>query len=178
MKVCKINTLTTYFILLLATGLLACKPIVEPKDHPKKSKEVTTEPAPAPAPSAPPASSAPAEPVSKIEDVQSIQSLESNVASYDTNKDTEASAQYIEPSVAAKEAQVQVADDGSDVVKATPAIMRKVQQALVDAGFNPGPVDGVSGAKTVAAIESFQKRNGIPPGKLTKKTLRALGVDY
>ena len=177
MKICKINTLTTYIILLLATGLLACKPIVEPKDHPKKSKEVTTEPAPAP--SAPPASSAPPEPVSKIEDVQSIQSLESNVASYDTaNKDTEASAQYIEPSVAAKEAQVQVADDGNDVVKTTPAIMRKVQQALVDAGFNPGPVDGVSGAKTTAAIESFQKRNGIPSGKLTKKTLRALGVDY
>lgn len=174
MKICKINTLTTYIILLLATGLFACKPIAEPKDHPKKSKEATTEPAPAPAPSAPPAPSVPAEPVSKIEDVQSIQSLESNASSYDT----EASAQYIEPSVAAKEAQVQVADDGNDVVKTTPAIMRKVQQALVDAGFNPGPVDGVSGAKTTAAIESFQKRNGIPSGKLTKKTLRALGVDY
>lgn len=176
MKICKINTLTTYIILLFATGLFACKPIVEPKDHPKKSKEVTTEPAPASSAST---SSAPVEPVSKIEDVQSIQSLESNVASYDTaNKDTEASAQYIERGVAAKETQVQVADDGSDVVKATPAIMRKIQQALVDAGFNPGPVDGVSGAKTVAAIESFQKRNGIPSGKLTKKTLRFLGVDY
>ena len=57
--------------------------------------------------------------------------------------------------------------------------MRKVQQALVNAGFNPGPVDGVSGAKTVAAIEGFQKQNGIPTtGKLTKKTLRTLGVDF
>ena len=56
--------------------------------------------------------------------------------------------------------------------------MRKVQQALVNAGFNPGPVDGVSGAKTVSAIESFQKQNGIPAGKLTKRTLRALGVEF
>ena len=56
--------------------------------------------------------------------------------------------------------------------------MRKVQQALVNAGFNPGPVDGVSGAKTVNAIESFQKQNGIPAGKLTKRTLRALGVEF
>jgi len=60
----------------------------------------------------------------------------------------------------------------------TPAIMRKVQQALVDAGFKPGAVDGVSGAKTVAAIESFQKQNNIPTGKVTKRTLRALGVDF
>ena len=56
--------------------------------------------------------------------------------------------------------------------------MKKVQQALVNYGFNPGPVDGVSGAKTVAAIESFQKQNDIPVGKLTKRTLRALGVDF
>lgn len=48
----------------------------------------------------------------------------------------------------------------------------------MDAGFNPGPVDGVSGAKTVAAIESFQKNNDIPVGKLNKRTLRALGVDF
>ncbi|MBX9637526.1 MAG: peptidoglycan-binding protein, partial [Nitrosomonas sp.] len=60
----------------------------------------------------------------------------------------------------------------------TPAIMRKIQQALASAGFNPGPADGVSGAKTVAAIESFQKQNNIPTGKITKRTLRALGVDF
>ena len=69
-------------------------------------------------------------------------------------------------------------DDGNDVVKVTPDLMRKIQQALVNAGYNPGPVDGVSGAKTTTAIESFQKKNGIPTGKITKKTLRALGVDF
>ena len=80
--------------------------------------------------------------------------------------------------IAASGSPAEVIDDGDDVVTATPAIIRKVQQALVNAGFNPGPVDGVSGAKTVSAIENFQKQNGIPVGKLTKKTLRALGVKF
>lgn len=176
MKSCKISSLAAYAILLLIAGLLfGCKPIYDKKPIPgKESKEVVTEPAPAaPATSAP--APAAAEPVTKIEDVQSIQSLESTKETFDAvSKDTEASA----PSVATSEVQAQVADDGNDVVKVTPGIMRKVQQALVDAGFNPGPVDGVSGAKTVAAIESFQKQNGIPAGKLTKKTLRAMGVDF
>lgn len=172
MKSCKISTLVAYTILLLIAGsLFGCKPIYDKKPVPgKESKEVVTEPA-APAPSVP----ATAEPVTKIEDVKSIQSLESTKETFDAvSKDTEASV----PSVATNEAQVQVVDDGNDVVKVTPGIMRKVQQALVDAGFNPGPVDGVSGAKTVAAIESFQKQNGIPAGKLTKKTLRAMGVAF
>ena len=173
MKSCKISTLVAYTILLLIAGsLFGCKPIYDKKPVPgKESKEVVTEPA-ASAPSVP----ATAEPVTKIEDVQSIQSLESTIETFDAaSKDTGASA----PSVAAtNEAKVQVVDDGNDIVKATPGIMRKVQQALVNAGFNPGPVDGVSGAKTVVAIESFQKQNGLPTGKLTKKTLRAMGVDF
>ena len=116
-------------------------------------------PAAAPAPAAPPAAAPaapPVEPVTSLEEVKSIESLGSGSAA----------------------APAPVVDDGNDVVTVTPAIMRKVQQALVNAGFNPGPVDGVSGAKTVSAIESFQKQNGIPAGKITKKTLRALGVDF
>ena len=170
MKSSKISKLTAYAILLLVTGLLfACKPIFEKKPLPgKESKEVAAAPAAnAPAASAPAASApAPAEPATKIEEVQSIQSLESAAEMPVASKGIEAPA------------QVQVADDGNDVVKITPVIMRKVQQALVNAGLNPGPVDGVSGAKTVSAIESFQKQNNIPAGKLNKRTLRALGVDF
>ncbi len=164
MKSSKTSTLVTCAVLLLATGLLfGCKPIMDKKPLPPKeeSKEVApaAAPTPAPAPAPAPAPSAAAEPVTKIEEVQSIQSLES----IDTAPST---------------TQVQVADDGDDVVKVTPTIMRKVQQALIDAGFNPGPADGVSGAKTRIAIESFQKQNNLPTGKLTKKTLRVLGVDF
>ena len=152
----RISTLKACVVLLLSAGLLfGCKPISEEKPlSPKEeSKEVTA--APEPAPVAPPAAaSAPVEPATDIEEITSIESLGSD-------------------STPAPEI-----DDGDDVVTVTPAIMRKVQQALGNAGFNPGPVDGVSGAKTVSAIESFQKQNGIPAGKITKKTLRALGVDF
>lgn len=169
MKFSKISKLVAYTILLLSVGLLiGCKPIFEKKPLPKENKDAAAPaaapaaPAPAaapiPAPAAPAAT--PAEPAAKVEDVQSIQSIES------------ATSAQAGQSAAAQP------DDGDDVVKMTPAIMRKVQQALVNAGLNPGPVDGVSGAKTVAAIESFQKQNNIPTGKVTKRTLRALGVDF
>lgn len=168
MKSSKISKLVAYTILLLSLGLLfGCKPIFEKKPIPKDNKDAAAAPAaaPAPAPAAPAAAPAPApaEPVAKIEEVQSIQSIESA-----------ASTQEAQPGAAA----AQSVDDGDDVVKVTPAIMRKIQQALASAGFNPGPADGVSGAKTVAAIESFQKQNNIPTGKITKRTLRALGVDF
>jgi hypothetical protein len=172
MKFSKISKLVAYTILLLSVGLLiGCKPIFEKKPLPKENKDAAAPaaapavPAPAPAAAPIPAPAAPAatpaEPAAKVEDVQSIQSIESAT-----------SAQAGQSAAAAQP------DDGDDVVKMTPAIMRKVQQALVNAGLNPGPVDGVSGAKTVAAIESFQKQNNIPTGKVTKRTLRALGVDF
>ncbi len=175
MKYSGISTLATYTMLLLFAGLLfACKPIFEKKPPPdKESKEVVTESAPVAS------ANATAEPVTQIEDVQSIQSLESTSESLDAaNNDAEVLAQEAQPNAAIEEAQEQAVDDGDDVVKATPAIIRKVQQALTDAGLSPGPVDGVSGARTVAAIESFQKQNDIPAGKLTKRTLRALGVEF
>lgn len=175
MKYSKISTLAAYIMLFISAGLLfGCQPPDDPKAVPdKKSKEVVTEPAPAAS------ADAAAEPVTQIEDVQSIQSLESTSETPDVaNNDAEALAQVEQPGIETVEDQEQAVDDGDDVVKATPVIIRKVQQALADAGFNPGPVDGVSGARTVAAIESFQKQNDIPSGKLTKRTLRALGVEF
>lgn len=74
---------------------------------------------------------------------------------------------------------IELIDDATDVVPATPDIIRDVQQGLRDAGFDPGPVDGMSGSKTVAAIIDFQKQNNLEAGgKLTKETLRALGVSF
>ncbi len=71
-----------------------------------------------------------------------------------------------------------LASDATDVVAANPAIIRGIQQGLVNAGFNPGPVDGMSGAKTQDAMESFQRQNNLAVGKITKETLRALGVNF
>jgi uncharacterized protein (TIGR02594 family) len=39
--------------------------------------------------------------------------------------------------------------------------VREIQQALQAAGFNPGPVDGIRGRKTIAAIKEFQKAHGL-----------------
>lgn len=69
--------------------------------------------------------------------------------------------------------------DATDVVPATSSIIRGVQQALTDKGFKPGPVDGASGPRTVAAINDFQKQSNLATGgQLTKETLRALGVNF
>lgn len=166
MKFNKTSTVASCLVLFLSAALMTgCKPIFEKKPLPPKDG-VAAPAASAPAAAPAPASAEPAE----IEDVQSLESLDSTEAAADEASDEvsdEASA-AIEP----------VVDDGDDVVKPTPAIMRKIQQALVDAGFNPGPVDGVSGARTVAAIEGFQKQNDIPAGKIDKRTLRALGVEF
>lgn len=171
MKSSKISTLVTYTILLLSVALLfGCKPIFEKKPIPDKESESKEAAPPVPAPAPAPSTTTPAEPLTKIEELQSLESTARTLDMESTQED--------QPSVASTKAPAQAADDGDDVVKATPALMRKVQQALVNAGFNPGPVDGVSGAKTVAAIESFQKQNNIPAGKLDKRTLRALGVDF
>jgi hypothetical protein len=172
MRFCKISALTAHMMLVLAAGLLlGCNPPADPKADAKKSKEIVTEPAKGAA--------AVAEPVTKIDEVGSIESLGAAIEELDSaNMANDASAQGTKPTAKETSTQTQVVDDGNDVVKVTPVIMRKVQQALVNAGFNPGPVDGVSGAKTQNAIESFQKQNNLPAGKLTKNTLRALGVDF
>jgi peptidoglycan hydrolase-like protein with peptidoglycan-binding domain len=39
--------------------------------------------------------------------------------------------------------------------------IRDIQSALAQAGYDPGPVDGVRGQKTTAAIEAFQKDHGL-----------------
>jgi Putative peptidoglycan binding domain len=60
-----------------------------------------------------------------------------------------------------------------------PAKMMKIQQALKDKGFDPGPIDGVAGAKTREAIRAFQKANNLhvtAEESIDDETARALGV--
>jgi len=54
----------------------------------------------------------------------------------------------------------------------------KVQQALKDKGQDPGPIDGMMGSKTKAAVKAFQEANGMKgTGKLDKETADKLGVE-
>lgn len=53
-----------------------------------------------------------------------------------------------------------------------------LQQRLLSFGFNPGPIDGIFGNQTQAAVISFQKsRNLVPDGIVGVKTWTALGVN-
>ena len=58
----------------------------------------------------------------------------------------------------------------------TPGIVRSLQEALKTASFDPGPIDGVLGRQTLAAVESYQQAKGLTVGSLTLETLETLGV--
>jgi hypothetical protein len=58
----------------------------------------------------------------------------------------------------------------------SPDIVRKLQSALRSAGHNPGSIDGVLGKSTMAAVNAYQKANGLASGQLTIKTLKSLKV--
>jgi hypothetical protein len=52
-----------------------------------------------------------------------------------------------------------------------------IQRALLTKGFNPGPIDGVIGWRTMAAVNDFQKKNNLPADKyLNIATVKALGI--
>lgn len=52
---------------------------------------------------------------------------------------------------------------------------RDIQNALKTAGFDPGPIDGIRGRKTIAAIKQFQAQHGlVVDGIVGPKTADAL----
>lgn len=56
-------------------------------------------------------------------------------------------------------------------------LVRNVQQALNDKGYNAGPMDGQWGPATEDAVRKFQRASGLPEtGQLERSTLNALGV--
>jgi peptidoglycan hydrolase-like protein with peptidoglycan-binding domain len=51
----------------------------------------------------------------------------------------------------------------------------QVQELLKDAGFNPGPIDGILGPRTKGALRRYQASQGLPAtGALDKATRQAL----
>ena len=55
--------------------------------------------------------------------------------------------------------------------KSTPAHVREVQQALLDAGYDPGPIDGVMGPRTKAALRKYV---AVPPPQVPTAADRTL----
>ncbi len=58
----------------------------------------------------------------------------------------------------------------------TQGMNKKIQQALKDAGYYSGPVDGSIGRGTMNSVKKYQKEKDLPRGGLTIKTLEELGL--
>jgi hypothetical protein len=55
--------------------------------------------------------------------------------------------------------------------------VKQAQQALKEKGYDPGPIDGVMGARTKEAIKSFQGASNLPAsGTLDAQTSQQLGI--
>ncbi|MBI4526843.1 MAG: peptidoglycan-binding protein [Deltaproteobacteria bacterium] len=56
--------------------------------------------------------------------------------------------------------------------------VKKAQQALKEKGHDPGPVDGIIGPRTQAALKAFQQAQGLnASGQLNDETKQALGLE-
>ena len=66
------------------------------------------------------------------------------------------------------------ARDVTDIPRENPFI-EEAQRLLAEAGFDPGPADGMSGGRTESAMREFQQAEGLRiTGTLTLETLNAL----
>ena len=62
---------------------------------------------------------------------------------------------------------------------ATSDQVKTLQQSLQDKGMDPGPIDGIMGPKTMAALKAFQKDQKLTEsGKLDDQTREKLGVSH
>jgi putative peptidoglycan binding protein len=58
-------------------------------------------------------------------------------------------------------------------------LVKDVQRRLRKLGFHSGPIDGVYGPQTAAAVQAFQmSKRLLPDGEVGKDTAKALGVDW
>ncbi|MBI4529122.1 MAG: peptidoglycan-binding protein [Deltaproteobacteria bacterium] len=56
--------------------------------------------------------------------------------------------------------------------------IKKAQEALKEKGHDPGPVDGIMGPRTQAALRAFQQAQGLKAsGTLDNETKKALGLE-
>jgi hypothetical protein len=63
----------------------------------------------------------------------------------------------------------------SSTIPVQSANIKEMQQKLIDLGYQPGPVDGISGNKTINALKKFQQDYGLPvTGKADKETMNKL----
>lgn len=70
-----------------------------------------------------------------------------------------------------------VTEDPGPPLVTEPRQVRRAQRLLAGLGHKPGPVDGVLGPRTVAAVSAFQADSGLEPdGRLTEPIIAKLKV--
>ena len=69
-------------------------------------------------------------------------------------------------------------DQAGQAQMASKEEVKKIQEALKERGFDPGPVDGVMGPNTAKALKAFQTSQGLKAsGRIDAQTKRDLGID-
>lgn len=93
----------------------------------------------------------------------------------DTTKNTK--DKVVDTTKDTKDKVVEKTDRAIDKIAAKTERMdvRNTQQSLMDKGFSPGPIDGVHGPRTSAAIRDFQTKEGLMvTGQLNDETTARL----
>jgi peptidoglycan hydrolase-like protein with peptidoglycan-binding domain len=155
MNTSKINA-TAIALLTSITFLTGCGE--EQKEEAKQTDRTVSESTPAPA------------------DSKTVNTA-TEVAGQTVEKTAETAQDLTSTSEIATTTVEEVVSDALVPVKTTPELVRKIQQVLSHAGFNPGYVDGKMGPKTMSALESFQKQRNLAVGQITEETLQALDIE-
>lgn len=148
-------------------------------------EEAKAGPTGSPSPVAPPPAATPLVPTATVDRVEQAEA-EFETAQDAANDDTPlafAAEQFTSAAVALEVSWLRLFSDAgclpdeqqAAAVAAVSSYTATLQQALTDAGYYTGAVDGVYGPETVAAVEALQSANGLPvTGTVDKATEEAL----
>jgi peptidoglycan hydrolase-like protein with peptidoglycan-binding domain len=141
-------------------------------------------------PSAAPSSATPSASATPVS-VSAVQKAETQFAAAqagisDNTPLAQAAEQFNAAAVALEMAWLQLLGDSgcltdaqqAQAATAVESYTTALQQALADAGYYDGEVDGIYGPETVAAVQALQKANGLPQtGTVDKATEQALRTE-
>jgi peptidoglycan hydrolase-like protein with peptidoglycan-binding domain len=83
----------------------------------------------------------------------------------------------LQPAYAEDADRVQISAEGGYSSLNENPVVRQVQIALQKKGYNVGNTDGIFNADTRAAVNRFERDNGLPEtGSITLPVLKALGL--
>jgi len=87
-------------------------------------------------------------------------------------------AEALKKAVKPKKPQIQLMKSSwTAEIAAMDSIVIEAQKMLAKLGYQPGPIDGIFGPKTAAAIRAFQQRQGVSPtGKVTRALVDKMSI--